>query len=272
MQPTLVILAAGLGRRFGGDKQLAGLGPGGRPLMAYALHDAAQAGFGRAVVVVREGMAGAVRSLLAGSPLAVECVVQPAGRERPWGTGHAVLAAAGAVTEPFMVVNADDFYGRDAYRLVAGFLATPPAGEIPVFALAAFPLAATLSAHGAVNRGVCQVDAGGWLVAIGEVAGLRPDDPRLAPDTPVSMNCWGFTPAVFPLLEARFREFRAAAGPEDEFMLPDEVGRMVERGAARVRVLTAPGPWLGVTHPGDREPVAAHLARLVGQGIYPGAG
>lgn len=269
MQPTLVILAAGLGRRFGGHKQLAALGPGGRPLMAYALHDAALAGFGRAVVVVREGMEGPVRSLLAGSALPVDCAVQPGGRERPWGTGHAVLAAAGRVAEPFMVINADDFYGRDAYRLVGGFLEAPPPPGTPVFALAAFPLAATLSSHGAVNRGACRVDASGWLVGIEEVIGLLPGDGRVPPDTLVSMNCWGFTPAVFPLLEARFQEFRAAAGPEDEFMLPDEVGRMVAQGAARVRVLQAPGPWLGVTHPADREPVAAHLARLVREGTYP---
>jgi len=272
MQPTLVILAAGLGRRFGGDKQLAGLGPGGRPLMAYAIHDAARAGFGRVVVVIRDGMEGAVRSLLAGAELPIGCAVQPGGRETPWGTGHAVLAAAGRVAEPFMVVNADDFYGREAYRLLVAFLTAASAGPVPEFGMAAFPLGGTLSSHGPVNRGICRVDAAGWLVGIEEVAGLRPGDGRFPPDALVSLNCWGFTPAVFPLLEARFREFRAAAGPEDEFMLPDEVGRMVERGAARVRVLTAPGPWLGVTHPGDREPVACQLAALAREGGYPWAG
>lgn len=259
--PTLVILAAGFGRRFGGDKQLAPVGPEGQPLLWYALHDAALAGFTEAVLVIREGLEAPLRAQLRDPPLPIRYATQETRTPTPWGTGHALLAAAPLVTQPFMVINADDFYGRESYRVIAEFLAQPPSGPLPEFALAAFPLGTTLSPHGPVNRAVCQVDGDGYLKGLEERAGLVRESLTLPLDTPVSLNCWGFTPAIFPLLEQRFDEFRAG-NYKEEFMLPTEVGAMVRDGTVRVRLLTAPGPWFGLTYPGDHEPLAAHLSRI----------
>lgn len=271
MAPTLVVLAAGLGSRFGGDKQLAGLGPGGRPLLAYALHDAARAGFARAVLVIREGLEAPLRAALPDPALPFDCVIQEPRAGKPWGTGHAVLAAAPLVDQPFMVVNADDFYGAESYRAMAHFLGGDHDPHPPTFAIGAFPLGATLSAHGPVNRGICRFDAEGWLAAIEEVSGLRMEDSAWPADTPVSMNCWGFTPMAMSLLDKRFRAFRAAPdrAPDAEFMLPEAVGAMVAAGEVRVRHVPVPGPWLGVTYPADRDPVAAALEELGRSGEYP---
>lgn len=258
--PTLVILAAGHGRRFGGDKQLAPVGPAGQPLIWYALHDAALAGFTEAVLVIREGLEAPLRAQLRDPPLPIRFATQETRTPTPWGTGHALLAAAPLVTQPFMVINADDFYGRESYRVIAEFLA-PPSGPLPEFALAAFPLGVTLSPHGPVNRAVCQVDGHGYLAGLVEHSGLVRESLRLPFDTPVSMNCWGFTPTLFPLLQARFDEFRAGDNKE-EFMLPAELGALVCDGVVRIRVLAAPGPWFGLTYPGDHEPLAAHLSRI----------
>lgn len=272
MGPTLVILAAGLGTRFGGEKQLAVIGPGGQPLLAFAIHDAARAGFRRAVLVVREGLEPRLRQLLTSAELPLEFVIQEAGRPRPWGTGHAVLAASALVGEPFMVVNADDFYGAGTYRILAEFLARPAGAEdVPVFALATFPLVETLSAHGAVNRGICRATADGWLVGIEEVRGLEAGAGDWSPATPVSLNCWAFTPAVFPLLRQGFTAFRSGLSPEseEEFMLPEAINTIVAAGLARVQLLPARGPWLGITWPEDAARVTAHLARMAAAGEYP---
>lgn len=259
--PTLVILAAGFGRRFGGDKQLAPVGPEGQPLLWYALQDAALAGFGNAVLVIRDGLEAPLRSQLGEAPLPLHFATQEARAPTPWGTGHALLAAAPLLAEPFMVINADDFYGRETYQVIARFLSQPPSGPIPEFALASFPLGATLSPHGPVNRAICQVDGHGYLAGLEEHPGLVRESLTLRLDTPVSMNCWGFTPALFPLLQARFDEFRAGDYKE-EFMLPSEVGSLVRDGMVRIRVLAAPGPWFGLTHRADRGPLVAHLATL----------
>lgn len=273
MQPVLVVLAAGLGRRFGGDKQVAGIGPGGHPLVAYALHDAHQAGFGRAVLVVREGLESVLRERLGDTPLPVSYVLQPGGRERPWGTGHAVLAAAGQVDQPFMVINADDFYGPGTYSAMARFLASGPSGALPpTYALATFPLQDTLSEEGPVNRGVCRAGPEGFLAEIREVPGILPGSADWEPRTPVSLNAWGFTPEVFPQLSAGFASFRTVAGPDDEFMLPAAINQLVASGEARVRLVAAPGPWIGVTWPADLPRAADQLARLVAAGQYPALG
>ncbi len=259
--PTLVILAAGFGRRFGGDKQLAPVGPQGQPLLWYALQDARLAGFTQAVLVIRDGLEAPLRSQLEDAPLPVQFATQETRTPTPWGTGHALLAAAPLLTDRFMVINADDFYGRESYRVIAEFLSQEQSGPTPEFALAAFPLGATLSPHGPVNRAICQEDGAGYLAGLEEHSDLVGESLRLPLDTPVSMNCWGFTPALVPLLEARFDEFRAD-NPKEEFMLPIEVGALVRAGAAQVRVLAAPGPWFGLTYPGDHGPLAAHLWRL----------
>lgn len=259
--PTLVILAAGFGRRFGGDKQLAPVGPEGQPLLWYALQDARLAGFTQAVLVVRDGLEAPLRGLLGEAPLPLRFAIQETRTPTPWGTGHALLAAAPLVVEPFMVINADDFYGRESYRVIAEFLSQEPSGPTPEFALAAFPLGATLSPHGPVNRAICQVDGDGFLKGLEEHPGLVRESLTLPLDTPVSMNCWGFTPDLFPLLQTRFDLFRAE-NHEEEFMLPTEIGALVRAGVTRVRVLSTPGAWFGLTHPADHDPLATHLSHL----------
>jgi NDP-sugar pyrophosphorylase family protein len=274
LKPALVVLAAGMGRRFGGDKQTVPLGPAGATLMEYAIFDALRAGFGRVVVVARAEMRDAVQASLETrlrGRAPVVCVVQKSDRDRtkPWGTAHAVLAAAGEVREPFAVVNADDFYGRECFAAVGGFLAAPAPSARPAYVIAGFSLGGTLSDAGPVNRAVCETDADGWLVRITERTDLVRGD--MPDDTPVSMNFWGFTPAVFAQLEPLFDEFRRGPGAtvSKEFILPDTIGRIVAAREARVRVLPAGGDWCGVTYPADASRVAAHLAALTASGAYP---
>ncbi|MDP9143970.1 MAG: NTP transferase domain-containing protein [Actinomycetota bacterium] len=272
MGPTLVVLAAGLGSRFGGNKQVAAIGPGGRPLLAYGIHDAARAGFARAVVVTRAELEPSLRTILSGADLPLEFTFQATRPGRPWGTGHALLAAKGVVHEPFMVVNADDFYGAGTYRVLAEFL-TSAAGvdSVAAGALATFPLGVTLSADGPVNRGVCRTEDGTWLAGIEEVRGVVAGQREWPGDTPVSLNCWGFTPAIFPLVQQRFTAYLGAAPgePDGEFMLPRAVNDLMDLGQLRVRLLQATGPWIGLTWPGDAPRAAADLARMTAAGDYP---
>jgi NDP-sugar pyrophosphorylase family protein len=295
--PTLLALAAGLGSRFGGPKQLAPLGPNGETILDFSIHDAVRAGFGRVVLVIRPELREAFeRGLVTRwSPRlpvtlveqtldqAVEPGVSGAGRAKPWGTGHAVLAAADALREPFAVVNGDDYYGRDAMLRLGAFLAGVRADE-PTYAVVGFPLGATLSEAGGVNRAVLRVGTDGRLEHVEEVIGIertpdgngvvrRPDGtvreiPRY---TLVSMNMWGFTPAVLPQLAEGFGAFLRARGgePKAEFLLPDYVQELIDAGRATVRVPTGEGPWFGMTHPEDREHVSRALTALVERGEYP---
>ena len=205
-------------------------------------------------------------------------VTVPPGRTKPWGTGHAVLAAASAVSRPFAVVNADDFYGRDAFARAAQFLGAERAGT---FAIIAYPLRDTLSAAGGVNRAVCHADADGWLETMEEIVEIRPLEDgmyegtdtdgrtvRLAGDVLVSMNLWAFTPEVFGLLERGFAEFLRDGG-QGEFLISHGIRDAVGRGEARVRLLDTRAQWLGVTYPDDRPRVAAALRQLVATGEYP---
>lgn len=293
--PALVILAAGMGSRFGGDKQLAAIGPGGATISDYLVFDALRAGFGEIVFVIRDGMAPTLDATVRrrfGARAAIRYVVQraddlparapaPAPRAKPWGTGQAVLAAARTIHTPFGVVNADDLYGRAAFTALAAHLGAADASA--TYALIGFPLRDTLTAAGGVNRAVCEVTADGWLAGLREVTGIERDGDhgryrsadglphRLDGATPVSMNMWGFTPTVAPQLEDGFRAFlaTAAANPAAEYLLPDAVARLVGHGQARVRVLAGPFTWCGVTYPPDRDAVAAALARLVAAGEYP---
>jgi hypothetical protein len=274
MGPTLVILAAGFGTRFGGNKQLTALGPGGRPLLAYALHDAARAGFSRAILVVREGLEAPLRAVVAGSSeLPLEFALQESrAGERPWGTGHAVLAAASRVRTAFMVVNADDFYGAATFRVMSAFLAQLTAPATPVVgALATFPLGQTLSPNGPVNRGVCRRDADGFLAAIEEVRGIDPTGSGWPLDTPVSLNGWGFDPSILPLVQQQFTTFQDGLeqGSREEFMLPSVVNHLIASSQLRIRLLAAPGPWIGLTWPADLPAARAHLARMAAAGEYP---
>ncbi len=298
MALTLVVMAAGLGTRFGGPKQLSPVGPSGETLLDYAIYDATRAGFTRAVLVIREELGERVRAHVArviGGAVPVHYVEQrlddlpggrrvPEGRVKPWGTAHAVLAARDAVEGPFAVCNADDFYGRDALTRAAEFLAGGHAGDSPgTFANIAYRLRDTLSAAGGVNRAVCRADGDGWLETVEEVVGIRHrgdgtyegTDPRgrpvqLAADALVSMNLWAFTPAVFPLLRRGFADFldQASAG-RSEFLIPRGIGYAVRRGEARVRLLGTRSRWLGVTYPEDRPHVEGTLRQLVAAGEYP---
>jgi hypothetical protein len=295
--PTLLALAAGLGSRFGGPKQLAPLGPNGETILDYSLHDAVRAGFDAAVLVIRAELRDAFeRGLVARwrPHLAVTLVEQTldqteepsvsgAGRTKPWGTGHAVLAARGVLRDRFAVVNGDDYYGRDAMLKLGAFLRDVRADE-PSYAVVGFPLGATLSEAGGVNRAVLDVGPDGLLRHVEEVIGIertadgdgvvrRPDGTvRAIPkDTLVSMNMWGFTPVVLSQLAEGFGAFLRARGaePKAEFLIPDHVQALIDAGRATVRVPSGAGPWLGLTHPDDREHVARELTALVERGEYP---
>jgi len=294
--PTLLILAAGMGSRYGGLKQLDPIGPAGETLLDYSVYDAIQAGFGRVVFVIRRDFEGAFRKQVIGrfkDAVKVEYVFQeradlprgftlPEGRTKPWGTAHAVRAAREVIDGPFAMINADDFYGRDSYRQLADFLqrVDPSAAD---YAMAGFELRRTLSEHGSVSRGVCEVDDQGRLrsvvemtriVAVGDGAENREEGKEgvaLDGSEFVSMNMWGFTPAFLPQLEKAFVEFLEKSGedPGAECYVPDVVDGCVRRGEANVRVLATSSQWFGVTYREDRQRVAVALEQLAADGVYP---
>ena len=293
---TLAILAAGLSSRYGDTKSLDPVGPDGESLLDYAVYDALASGFGAVGFVVRRVTEGALRSRVQtrfGRVLPVSYVRQelwplpggrrpPSARMKPWGTGHAVLRLAALAPGPFAVANGDDFYGRSSYARLAKSLSEDPTG--PTFHLIGFRLGSTLSEHGGVSRAVCDIDENGRLVGLEEVLGIEPteegvllgktaDGKRriLQPDSLVSMGLWGFTPAVFELLEQRFADFLEQHGedPEREFLLSDAVGAMVSSGMADVFVHASEEPWFGMTYKDDRARVEAHITELVEQGEYP---
>jgi len=291
MTLSLVLLAAGLGSRYGGPKQLDPLGPHGETLMDYAAFDAARAGFDRVIVVTRKTLVPEVRAGLvakAGSAIDVVIVEQeldrlpsgfavPPGREAPWGTAHAVHVARDAVDGPFAVVNADDFYGASSYAVLAGFLREREAGALDAWGCVGFPLRATLSDTGTVNRAECVAATDGWLSRVVELRGIARDGDggrvagrRLPGDMLVSMNCWGFTPPLFTELDAAFHAFLATGpGEKEECMLPTVVNDAIARGVARTCLLESEGPWCGVTHRDDRPAAVAVLAELHARGAYP---
>jgi NDP-sugar pyrophosphorylase family protein len=298
----LVILAAGLGSRFGGLKQVAPVGPGGELIVEYSAHDARRAGFARVVFVIRRDLErdfrAAVGRRLEGR-MEVAYVFQeladlppphaPApGRVKPWGTGHAVLAAEEAVRGPFAVINADDFYGASAYRALAEHFRGGDGREAapgkPAYALVGHPLRQTLSEHGAVNRGICRTDAAGRLTGIDEVMKIeRTPDGRarhptdaggwqpLTGDEIVSMTCFGFTPAFFGQLRGLFADFLKSQGRSEtaEFYLPVAVNDLMEEGYAEVRLLPTVDRWFGMTHLQDLPAARAAIQRLLSQGKYP---
>ncbi len=293
MALTLVVLAAGMGSRYGGLKQIDPVGPGGETMLDYALYDAKRAGFQRVVFVIRRDFEAAFRERMierVGGSLDLAYAFQsldqlpegfapPPGREKPWGTGHAVWCARNVVTDNFAVINADDFYGRDSFVQLATFLNAqrPSAGGAPAphFALVGFRLANTLSEHGAVSRGVCTADADGNLRSIVEQTNIHArevgEGKKFPPDQVVSMNCWGFTPALFPLLDAQLKEFLAAHGQEAkaEFYLPTAVSTLIERGQADARLLATESSWFGITYRDDRARVESAIEDLVQAGTYP---
>ena len=285
MAATLLVLAAGMGARYGGLKQIDPVGPSGETLLDYAVFDAIRAGFGRVVFVIRMEFEAAFRSSVdakysgripyefafqTAKDVPDGCAV-PAGRQKPLGTGHAVWCARAALDGPFAVINADDFYGAASFSGLAAFLGTAEGAR---FALVGFRLADTLSESGVVSRGICR-ETDGRLTSIDEVHEIGPGDVgpgrRFSGGEVVSMNCWGFTPAVHPGLESGLRAFLAAraADPAAEFYLPSAVSGLVSDGAASVEILRCGGTWFGITHRRDREHAAAEIGALVRLGAYP---
>ena len=292
---TLVVLAAGMGSRFGGPKQIEAVGPSGEIILDYSVFDALAAGFSRIVFVVRDEVETVLRRRLAAMPpgrCATAFVSQrlddvpasfsaPATRTRPWGTGQAVLACRHAIPGPFAVVNADDFYGADAFHRVARFLSEARGPVSERNALVGYALAATLTEHGTVSRGVCQVDATGGLTSIIERHGVGRresaigyeadgDWHALPGDAVASMNFWGLDPSIFPHLEDEFRVFLASRPTDrDEYRLPSAIGSLLERRAVGVRVLRTNSTWLGVTHREDLTWVRDAIRSRVAAGEYP---
>jgi len=292
MRPSLVILAAGISTRYGRLKQLEPVGPAGEALLEYAVHDALRAGFGRVVLVIRRELEAQFRAHLEPRWRATDLryayqeltlLAPPAApaRVKPWGTAHAVLAAEALVGGPFTVCNADDFYGADAYAALARHLSR--AAVTGEQALVGYALAATLSPHGGVSRGVCETDSAGRLTQVTEVLEAREQNGAitgrdgegaavtLVPDAVVSMNLWGFTPAIFPLLREGFAAFLDAHGGDAraEFLISTAVNDLVAAGRIALRVLPTAEAWMGVTYPDDRPAVVARLSALTRAGRYP---
>lgn len=304
MHPTLLVLAAGMGSRYGGLKQIDPVGPSGETVLDYAVFDALRAGFGRVVFIIRRDFEEVFRTQIGtkyAGRIAVDYVFQaldalpegftpPPGREKPWGTGHAVWCARDAVREPFAVINADDFYGADSFARLGRFLTGPAAsarGFDPMsghrvprslaapFAMVGFKLANTLSEHGSVARGICTAGPDGKLVSIVEHTGILPEEigpgKKYSGAEIASLNCWAFTPALFAGLDAQLRTFLAERGrePKAEFYLPAAVSAMIQQGTATVQVLPTDSSWFGVTYREDKPRVVASIATLVQAGQYP---
>jgi UTP-glucose-1-phosphate uridylyltransferase len=297
MKPTLLVLAAGMGSRYGGLKQMDTVGPSGETIMDYSIFDAARAGFGKVVFVIRKDFEQAFRDTFAGrfgNVIEVDFVFQstdkvPAGssynqeRTKPWGTNHAVMMAAGTIKEPFAVINADDFYGKESFEILAKFL-----GEVKDkknrYCMVGYRLSNTLSESGAVSRGICEKDSEGNLVSVverthieqlGGTPAYKDENGKMQQlenlDAPVSMNMWGFTPEYFDYSDKYFKEFLAENGqnPKSEFYIPYVIDMLIKSNAATVKVLDTPSKWFGVTYAEDKPGVMMKLNQLVQEGVYP---
>jgi NDP-sugar pyrophosphorylase family protein len=289
MHLTLVVLAAGMGSRYGGLKQVDPMGPSGETVLDYSVHDAIRAGFDRVLFIIRRDFEAEFRASVGARftrRIQVDYVFQsldalpaghalPPGRVKPWGTGHAVWCARDALHGPFAVVNADDFYGADSFARLAAFLRSAHGTTNQThYAMVGFQLANTLSEHGAVSRGVCTVGSDGALSGIEEHTGILAGEvgPGRKYDgaTTVSMNCWGFTAAFLPQLDARWQSFLSQHGTSEktEFYLPFAVNELLAAGHARVQVLPTADHWFGVTYRDDKPRVQAAIAALVASGAY----
>jgi len=295
MKPTLLILAAGMASRYGSMKQVDGFGPHGETIIDYSIYDAIKAGFGKVSFIIREEFAESFKAIfepkLKGrvetdyvfqsydlKPFGIDKVIE---RAKPWGTAHAVLSARNQVHEPFCVINADDFYGYDAFEKMAKFLNTEVADD--KFSIIGYQVNKTLSDYGTVSRGVCEVDGDGNMVAINErlkvyfakdgsvVYEEDGQEIPLASDTPVSMNFWGFTPAVFKLTEPLFKAFAEANedNPKAEFFIPLIGDELIKSGEASFKVIPTDAKWFGVTYKEDKPIVQKSISDLVNSGVYP---
>ena len=295
--PALLILAAGMGSRYGGLKQIDPMGPSGETVLDYSIFDALRAGFTRVVFVIRRELLDPFRAAVGSrwesrvpcayafqelSDVPPDFAPLAAARAKPWGTAHAIRAARRELAStPFAAINADDFYGADAFRVLAAHFASGPAPT--AHAMAAFRLDQTLSEHGSVSRGVCLSAPDGTLSGIqehtkisrapdGSLADAADPSAALTGAEPVSMNCWGFLPSMFDELETAFSDFLAspaAADPKAEFTIPSVVDGMIRSGRGTIRLLPAASRWFGVTYREDRDTVRASIQTLVSQGLYP---
>lgn len=292
---TLVVMAAGIGSRFGGGiKQLAPVGPNGEIIIDYSIYDALEAGFNKVVFIIRKDIEEEFRKVI-GSRMEKKCKVEyvfqeidklpegftvPEGRTKPWGTGQAVLACKGTVNEPFVVINADDYYGKEAFVKIHDYLAEH-ANDKYHYCMAGFILKNTLSENGGVTRGVCKVNEEGCLVDVQETSDIvkTPDGAAIAgserpvdAESKVSMNMWGLTPEFIEILEDGFVEFLKNIGDDfqkAEYLLPVIIDKLVKGNRASVTVLETPDKWFGVTYAEDKQYVADSFKKLVEDGVYP---
>lgn len=296
MKPTLFVLAAGMGSRYGGLKQLDGVGPNGETIMDYSVYDAVNAGFGKVVFVIRKDFEAEFRSKVASKYehlIPVEIVFQsvdalpdgftcPKGRTKPWGTNHAVLMGRSVIKEPFAVINADDFYGKESFEILAREL-EKMSGAQNNYCMVGYRVGNTLSESGTVSRGVCSTDDAGYLIGVTERTDIIRAGGRIVftdeegkkqildENTPVSMNMWGFTPDYFEHSERAFVAFleQHLQSEKGEYYIPTVVNDLITSGISRCKVLDTPSKWFGVTYADDREGVVAKLQALTDAGVYP---
>lgn len=294
MKPTLLVLAAGMGSRYGGIKQMDAFGPNGETIIDYSIYDAITAGFGKVVFIIRDSFAEEFKNLfepkLKGK-VQTEYVMQemdswlenfnvPVEREKPWGTAHAVLCAKEVIHEPFAVINADDFYGRDAFDKAVKFLNEDVSEK--EYCIIGYQLSKTISENGTVSRGVCEVDYQGNLQNIVERTKIYPEDGKiwyvenglkvpLPPDTPVSMNFWGFDPNVFDFIQEQFTKFLQAnaANPKAEFFIPIVADAYIHEEKGKIKVIPTSSQWFGVTYKEDAPGVREDINKLIADGTYP---
>jgi len=296
MKPTLFILAAGMGSRYGGLKQLDGVGPDGETIMDYSIFDAIRSGFGKLVFVIRKDFEDDFRATIVRkyeNHIPVEVVFQslqdlpegfdcPPERTKPWGTNHAIMMGKDVIHEPFAVINADDFYGRNSFEALGKELASV-SGKINEYCMVGFRIGKTLSEGGSVARGICEANKEGFLTAVVERTAIERIDSHIQftdengricfvdEDTPVSMNMWGFTPEYFSYSEAYFKDFLRANrnNLRGEFFIPLMVNDLVTRNVARVKILKTTSEWFGITYQKDRPNVVEKIKALVDAGEYP---
>lgn len=299
MKPTLLLLAAGMGSRYGGLKQLDGLGPNGETIMDYSIYDAIKAGFGKIVFVIRKDFEDDFRQKVLSKyeghiPAEVcfqamdklpEGFTVPEGRQKPWGTNHAVMMAKGLIHEPFCVINCDDFYNRDAYMVMGKFLSELPEGSKNRYSMVGFRVGNTLSENGTVARGICSKNNEGHLTEVVERTEIMRVDGKVCykdeegkwvaveDNTPVSMNMWGFTPDYFEYSDEYFKEFLSDAKNMEnlkaEFFIPLVVNNLIHEGTATVKVLDTTSKWFGVTYAADRQATVDRIKKLIDEGVYP---
>ena len=294
MKPTLLILAAGMGSRYGGNKQMDAFGPNGETIIDYSIYDAIRSGFGKVVFIIRESFAEEFRNQFEpklNGKIQTEYVMQemdsfienfefPAERNKPWGTAHAVLCAKDVIHEPFAVINADDYYGSDGFEKAIKFLNEEESPK--KYCVIGYQLSKTISENGSVSRGVCEVDFEGNLIGIHERTKVFPEDGKIyytesainvpmPPDTPVSMNFWGFDPNVFDYIQKLFIKFlqENANNPKAEFFIPVIADAYITEGKGKIKVIPTSSQWFGVTYKEDAANVKDSIRALIEAGVYP---